>query len=263
MQTLSESRKRFSEAEVTMKRIAAFALTATIAALSSGCMETMQPFVEPAKADSTAGAQSLKKLPRKQGERVAVTIYEFRSSLPNVSGRAATDMFKTALVHSGQFRVVERSRLNEGVVREKQLQQGGWASGKAGQAQLRGAQYVFEGTLSEANQSEVQRSGGVGVAGMQVGGGSNKDSIAIDVRIVDAASGDIVDAITVRKSIKADEASVSGVGSLLNTILAQRGKSSPYTPDVQAQQKRAEGADAALRAAIEEAVLQLSRRFEP
>lgn len=243
--------------------IASIALTAALASALAACSGTMEKFVQPAQADASAGAQKLKKLPRRQGERVAVTIYEFRSALPNVSGRAATDMFKTALVQSGQFRVVERSRLNEGVVREKQLQQGGWASGKAGQTQLRGAQYVFEGTLSEANQSEVQRSGGVGVAGMQVGGGSNKDSIAIDVRIVDAASGDIVDAITIRKSIKADEASVSGVGNLLGTIMTQRGRSSAYTPDVQAQQRRTEGVDSALRAAIEEAVLQLAKRFEP
>ncbi len=238
-------------------------IAAALSVALAACSGTMDPFVQPAQADATAGALKLKKLPRKQGERVAVTIYEFRSALPNVSARAATDMFKTALVQSGQFRVVERGRLNEGVVREKQLQQGGFASGNAAQTQLRGAQYVFEGTLSEANQSEVQRSGGIGVAGMQIGGGSNKDSIAIDVRVVDAASGDIVDAITVRKSIKADEASISGVGSLLGTVMAQRGKSSPYTPDLQAQQRRAEGADSALRAAIDEAVLQLAKRFEP
>ena len=228
-----------------------------------GCSGTMGSLVEPAQADATAGQQNLKKLPRKKGERVAVTIYEFRSDLPAVSARSATDMFKTALVQSGQFRVVERSRLNEGVVREKQLQQGGFASGGAAQTQLRGAQYVFEGTLSQANQGELQRSGGVGVAGMQMGGGSSKDSIAVDVRIVDAGSGDIVDAVTVRKSIKADEAGISGVGNLLGTVLAQRGKSSPYTPDLQAQQRRSEGVDAALRAAIDEAVLQIARRFEP
>ena len=230
-------------------------LAAALCVALSACGGTKGPFVQPAQADATVGAHKLKKLPSKPGERVAVTIYEFRSVMPNVSGRAATDMFKTALVQSGQFRVVERSRLSEGVVREKHLQQGGYASGKAAQTQLRGAKYVFEGTLSEANQSEVQRSGGVGVAGMQIGGGSNQDSIAIDVRIVDA--------ITVRKSIRSDEASVSGVGNLLSTVMAQRGKSSPYTPDVQAQQRRTEGVDSALRAVIDEAVLQLARRFEP
>jgi curli biogenesis system outer membrane secretion channel CsgG len=239
------------------------ALAALLSLVLAGCSGTMGSFIEPAQAGATAGQQSLKKLPRRQGERVAVTIYEFRTELPGVSARSATDMFKTALVQSGQFRVVERTRLNEGAGREKQLQQGGFASGKAAQTQLRGAQYVFEGTLSEANQSEVQRSGGIGVAGMQIGGGGNKDSIAIDVRIVDAGNGDIVDAVTVRKSIKTGEAGISGVRNLLDTVLAQRGKSSPYTPDVQAQQRRTEGVDSALRAAIDEAVLQIARRFEP
>ena len=238
-------------------------IATTLSLLLAACSGTTSSLVQPAQADATAGAQQLKRLPRKQGERVAVTIYEFRSALPTVSGQAATDMFKTALVQSGQFRVVERSRLNEGAVREKQLQQGGFASGKAAQTQLRGAQYVFEGTLSEANQAELQRSGGVGVAGMQMGGGSSQDSIAIDVRIVDAASGDIVDAVTVRKTIRADEAGVAGVGNLIGTVLAQRGRSTPYTPDLQAQQRRAEGVDSALRAAIDEAVLQLAKRFEP
>lgn len=221
------------------------------------------PPVEPAVADYSAGGQALQRLPRRQGERVAVTIYEFRSGLGNVSARAATDMFKTALVQSGQFRVVERSRLTEGVVREKQLQQGGFASGGAAETQLRGAQYVFEGTLSEANAAESQSSGGLSIGGMQVGSTSNRDSIAIDVRIVDAASGDIIDAIAVRKTILAEETGVSGVGNLLSTVMAQRGRSTPYMPDLQLQRRQAEGADSALRAAIEEAVLQLARRFEP
>jgi curli biogenesis system outer membrane secretion channel CsgG len=128
---------------------------------------------------------------------------------------------------------------------------------------LRGAQYLFEGTVSEANSGERQRSGGISVAGMQIGGGVSRDSIAIDVRIVDAASGDAMDAITVRKTVAADEASVSGVGNAIATAAAKRGKYSPYTPDVQAQQRRSEGVDGAVRAAISEAVLQLAKRFEP
>ncbi|MCX8003819.1 MAG: CsgG/HfaB family protein, partial [Burkholderiaceae bacterium] len=136
----------------------------------------------PAQTDATAGAQQLKKLPRKPGERVAVTIYEFRSMLPAVSARSATDMFTAALVQSGQFRVVERSRVNEGVVREKQLQQAGWATGNAARQPLRGAQYIFEGTVSEANVQESANSGGINIAGMQIGGGKSRDAIAIDVR---------------------------------------------------------------------------------
>lgn len=245
-----------------MKSMRAAVSGALMMSLSlAGCAVASAP-VEPAVADSSAGSRALRGLARPKGERVAVSIYEFRSGLANVSGRAATDMFKTALVQSGRFRVVERSRLSEGVVREKQLQQGGFASGSVAQTQLRGARYLFEGTVSEANVGESQNSGGVSIGGMQVGGATNRDSIAIDVRVVDAATGDIVDAIVVRKAIDAGEVSVSGVGNLLGSIMAQRGRHLPYAPDVQVQQRRAEGADSALRAAIEEAVLQLASRFE-
>lgn len=216
-----------------------------------------------AQADVTPGAQQLKKLPRKQGERVAVTIYEFRSMLPAISARSATDMFTTALVQSGQFRVVERGRVNEGVVREKQLQQAGWATGNAAQQPLRGAQYIFEGTVSEANVQERANSGGITFGGMQIGGGASQDSIVIDVRVIDAANGDVIDALSVRKPLAATSAGVSGVGTLLATARALRGKDTPYMPDLQAQTQSREGIDSALRAAIEEAVLQLAKRFEP
>lgn len=246
-----------------MNRMLGRSAAAALVAALTGCSGTLQSFVEPARADASAGAESLRKLPRKQGERVAVTIYEFRSTLPGTSPQAATEMFKTALVQSGQFRVVERLRVAEGIAREKQLNAAGASTGASAQQRLRGAQYVFEGAVTGVNANEAQRGGGIGVAGMHVGSASNRDTIMIDVRIVDAANGDVVDAVTVRKSLKSDEASVSGVGSLVNTVLATKGRFLPYTPDVQARQQRAEGSDTALRAAIEEAVLQLARRFEP
>jgi curli biogenesis system outer membrane secretion channel CsgG len=241
----------------SLRLLAALSLAAVLGACSTG----KGALEAPAQADASPGAQALKKLPRKAGERVAVTIYEFRSELPGVSTRSATEMFKTALVQSGQFRVVERARLAEGALREKQLQQSGLASGKAASKALRGAQYVFEATLSEANMGQRERSAGVAVAGAQASGGSRSDVIAIDVRIVDVGSGDIVDAVNVRKSMRSDEA-VLGSGNLVGTVLAQRGVWTPYAPEVQVQQRRSEGSDAALRAAINEAVLQLARRFE-
>lgn len=191
-------------------------------------------------------------------DRAAVTIYEFRSGLPSLSGATATDMFTTALVRTGRFRVVERSRMDAGVVREKQLQQSGWASGGAAQQQLRGAQYVFEGVVSQANVAEQGGSGGVNVAGMQVGGGSSRDSIVIDVRMIDAGSGEVVDAVTVRKPIVASNSGVSGLRSLLGTVLARQGKDTTYVPDVQAQTQSRGGIDAALAAAIDDAVAQIA-----
>lgn len=216
---------------------------------------------EAPRADTAPTTQALKKLPRKSGERVAVTIYEFRSGLSDASARGATDVFKTALVQSGQFIVVERARLNEGVGREKQLNQAGATTGRSGATQLRGAAYIFEGAVTEANSSESQNSTSVGVRGLQIGGGSNRDSIAVDVRIVDASNGDVLDVVSVRKTIASSSVQVSGIGDFVNTILAARGKSSPYVPDVQTQQQKREGVDSALRDAINQAVVELAKRF--
>lgn len=214
------------------------------------------------QADAGAGTRALKKLPRRS-DRAAVTVYEVRSTVSGVEGRNATDMFKTALVQSGRFRVVERARLNEGVAREKQLNAQGVSSGTTAQRQITGAEYVFEVAITEANANETQRAGGVTVAGMQVGGGTNRDSLAVDVRIVQVATAEVVDAVHVLKPIGADQASVSGVGSLLGTIMSRKGRDTTYTPDVNLQQQRKQGLDNALRAALDEAVLQLAKRFEP
>jgi len=206
-------------------------------------------------------AQAMQGLPR-SAHRPAVTVYEMRSNVALVEGRAATDMFKTALVHSGRFRVVERARLNEGVMREKQLacrQPGGRSPAVA----LAEADYVFEAAVSEANASETQRSVALGVGGLQMDAGSNRDSLAIDVRIVASGSGEVIDVVRVIKPIPSDQVSLAGVGRLIGLVRARQGKDTPYQPELAVQQQRREGVDAALRAAIDEAVLQLARRFQP
>ncbi len=244
-----------------MNRLHLFHVAAVVAATAglTACAGT--PTAEPPQVDRAASTQALKSLPRKAGERIAVSIYEFRSSVGEIPARGSTDMFKTALVQSGQFRVVERSRLNEGVIREKQLNAAGLSTGKAGAEQLTGARYIFEGSITEANASQTQRSAGVAVAGMELSGSSNKDVIGIDVRIVDVASGDVVDVVTVRKSVASDSVGVSGIGNVIGTVLARKGKNTAYVPDVQLQQQRKESLDVALRAAIDQAVIELAGRF--
>ena len=194
-------------------------------------------------------------------ERIAVTIFEFRSSLPNVSGRAATDMFKTALVRNGRFQVVKRGRLNEGVLREKQLNAGGYTTGDIAQHQLRGARYVFEGIVSEANTAEKQRSASIAIAGISFGGASITDSIAIDVRIIDAANGDVVDAVVVRKPIQSKETALGIVGAALPGVRSQGERHSQLAPDAQLASRTTESVDRAMRAAIEEAVETIAGRF--
>jgi curli biogenesis system outer membrane secretion channel CsgG len=194
---------------------------------------------------------------------VTVAIYEFRSSVQEIPARGATDMFITSLVHNGRFNVVERSQLNQSLLPEKQLNSQGLSTGTTASQQLHGVQYLFEGTISEVTASEDQRAGSVGIAGVSLGGGTNKDEIAVDVRVVEAATGRIVDAVTVRKALKSKNASVSAVG-LLNRVMSTSGFGSPYSsdaPNVSLSRQRKDSLDEALRAIINDAVSQLATKL--
>jgi curli biogenesis system outer membrane secretion channel CsgG len=212
--------------------------------------------------DNSRSSQALGSLPRPVGPRIPVTVYEIRSEVPEVNGRAATDMFTSALVKSGQFAVLERARLNQGVLQEKQKNATGQTTGKSGQTQLRDAQYVFEGLVSEASSGTSSGRTAFAIGGAQFGGGSAKDSIGVDVRIVNANTGEVLDAINVRKELKSTTKSVSGLGNLANTYLASKGKeTSSMMPDVAHESARKESVDEAMRACFEVAVLELSKRF--
>ncbi len=209
-------------------------------------------------------SKALEALPPKPlEERIPVTIYEFHSGVAGVDVGAATDMFTTALVESRQFRVVERNRMAQGVIVEKQLNGAGQASGDAAQHQLRGARYIFEGTVSEVNVGASQHQGAISIGGLNLGGGKNKDTLAIDVRILDANTSDVLDSVSVSKVLNDSSVGVSGTAALASTIASMSGRSiSPLTPDVNLQGAHREGVDAALRACIETSVLALIKRIE-
>ena len=109
-------------------------------------------------------------MPRKPlAERIAVTIYQFRGGAGAIDASAATDMFTTALIKSGQFRVVERAQLNAGLIFEKQLNGAAQSTGDVAKQQLRGAQYIFEGTVSQATAGADQHQSGINFGGLDLG----------------------------------------------------------------------------------------------
>lgn len=239
------------------RRSLAFAVALALPALG-GCATNR------AQEDRSASSQALRKLPRKnQEQRVAVAVYEVSSNLPELPPRGATEMFKTALVKSGQFRVVERAKLARGVIAEKQMNAAGQTTGTTAQQPLRGAEYIFQAEITEINAGADSSSTGVNIAGLQIGRGSSADAIGLDISIVDATTGDVVDAINVRRTLGGSSASVSGVGALVSRMMLERGKApSPYTPEIGHNSSRKDGLDAGLRECVEEGVRLLAQRFD-
>jgi curli biogenesis system outer membrane secretion channel CsgG len=213
-----------------------------------------------ARVDNSASSKELAHVKRSPGARTAVAIYEFRSAVPEVQVGAAQEMFVTALIKSGAFAVAERQRLNEGLMRERQLQAGGVTAGPAG-GQIAAARYVFEVVVSEANRGASESSTNFNLGGMTIGGGSSADAIGLDVRIVDVQTGLVVDAVNSVKDIEAGTTNVSGVGNLLGALRGLSGNSMPIAVDADHRSSRKEGVDRALRACIEVAVAELARRL--
>lgn len=209
------------------------------------------------KIDKSSTTKKLEGLERTRGDRKVVTIYEFRSSVSEVSGTAATDMFTTALIKSGKFAVAERQRLNEGVALEKQLNAQGQTTGQVAQYQLKGAEFIFEGTISEANDNASRTGIGGAIRGLGMETSGEKAVLGVDVRVISAATGEVLDAVNVRKPIKAGGFSLSGVGSFVQSFTNKNLQGA----DVGVAHEGREGVDEALRACIEQAVYEIVKRY--
>ena len=187
--------------------------------------------------------------------RPMVTVYEVTSNVSEIEARAATAMFTTALIKSKQFLVMERSKIANGVAREREMNQTGVSSGNSATKQIKGANVIFEATISEATASKSSSSGGFSIGGMQLGGGSTADEVGMDVRVLSVGSGEVLDAINVRKEVASTQSSVSGIGSLLGTMASKTGQvRHGMNPDAHLQSAQTGGMDRAARACGEQAL---------
>ena len=93
--------------------------------------------------------------------------------------------------------------------------------------------------------------------------GKNKDTIAIDVRILDANTGDVLDSVSVSKALSDSSVGVGGTAAFASTVASMNGRSAnPMIPDVNYQSSHKESVDKALRACIETSVLALIKRVD-
>ena len=209
------------------------------------------------KRDDSSTTKKLESLPRAKGPRPVVTIYEFRSSVPEVSAAAATDMFTTGLIKSGAFAVAERQRLNEGVMREKQMNAQGMTTGNSANQQLSGAHFIFEGTISEANPEESKTGLGGTFKGLGLETSGQKANLGLDVRVVDSNTGVVLDAVNVRKPVKQGGFSAKGLGAFAQKLT----KKSIDGADMSVAHESKKKIDQALKACIEEAIYELVKRY--
>ena len=107
-------------------------------------------------------------------------------------------MLSNELASTRSFRVVERSKL-ESVIQEQNLAASGRVeSGTGAQiGKLVGADYLIMGTVTAFEQDVADSGGGISFKGFSVGGKKEEAYLAVDLRVVNATTGEIAYARTI------------------------------------------------------------------
>ncbi len=175
--------------------------------LLTGC-STLGSLTQPtAQVDNNAGAQAL---PPYSGPRVRIAIADFDVKAAKATGEIGSglrEMLVTALVNSNRFSVVERQAL-AAVMQEQELS----ASGAAGadssvqRGKIKTADLIITAAVTEFEPQASGGSGGLGGGG-GVGSGilggllsasMNKAHMALDIRIVDSSTSEVLAATRVQ-----------------------------------------------------------------
>jgi curli biogenesis system outer membrane secretion channel CsgG len=172
---------------------------------------------------STAQAQTAR-----TGYRPTVSVPDFKNNVTGTwwwQGPVAQDLshaLANELTSTGDLQVVERRNINQ-VLSEQELAELGIvnkaSSTAASKGQMKGARYIVLGTITSYDSSTNVDSKGNGMSFLGFGGNKQstvtQDYVAIDVRVVDSTTGEVVGARTVEgRASNTVEQKASG-GSLL------------------------------------------------
>jgi curli biogenesis system outer membrane secretion channel CsgG len=145
-------------------------------------------------------------------DKPRIAVLEFKNKADNQwwyrgGAEAAQDVFVTELVKSGKFRVIEREQL-QALMQEKNLSLSGDIDPKTAvrAGKLLGLNYLLTGAVTEYGNTDV--SGG----GRGVYAGKRKFVAAMNARLIDTETGEILWADEARAEEASVKVSVFGVG---------------------------------------------------
>jgi curli biogenesis system outer membrane secretion channel CsgG len=120
-----------------------------------------------------------------------------------------SSMLSNELSSSGDFRVVERQKL-QNVLEEQNMAASGRVSPGTGAkiGKLTGAQYLVMGTVSAYQENTSSTGGGLSFKGIGLGGKQSEAYMAIDLRVVNTTTGDVEFSRTVEGRSKSSGVSV-------------------------------------------------------
>lgn len=101
-------------------------------------------------------------------------------------------MLSNELAATNAFRIVERSKL-EAVLEEQNLAASGRVNPATGakMGKLTGAEYLVAGTVTAYEEGTKNTGGGISIKGISLGGKSSEAYLAVDIRVINATTGEV------------------------------------------------------------------------
>jgi len=138
------------------------------------------------------------KWPPYHGPKKRIAVSKFENKVKGVYGNwnlgeGMAEMLTTELIKTGRFVVVERQALQD-ILGEQELGQTGIVKKEtaAKVGQVLGAQILVRGVVSEFEQNESGGGGGIGFGGFKLGAKSSNAHVAVDIRLIDATTGQVL-----------------------------------------------------------------------
>jgi curli biogenesis system outer membrane secretion channel CsgG len=189
-----------------MKRFMLWVILVSFVAGVSGCATLDQMTQPTAQVDNNAGAQAM---PPYSGPKARIAVAEFDVKAAKAGGEIGSglkEMLVTALVSSNRFRVVERQVLDH-VMQEQELAASGAAQAEGPQrGQIKTADIIITAAVTEFEPQASGGAGGIGggggvgsgVLGALLGASLNKAHMALDIRVIDTSTSEVLAATRVQ-----------------------------------------------------------------
>jgi curli biogenesis system outer membrane secretion channel CsgG len=187
-----------------MKRVILVVVCGLLAVGFAGCASTTQPT---AQVDNNAGGTGL---PPYSGPKARIAVADFEVKAAKATGEIGSglrEMLVTALINSNRFSVLERQALSA-VMQEQELSASGAAQAGSGpqRGNIKTAELIITAAVTEfeprasGGAAGIGGGGGVGsgILGGLLGASLNKAHMALDIRIVDTSTTEVLAATRVQ-----------------------------------------------------------------